>query len=92
MFGNKGIGCMECFLSLYGQKRLYTWTQLNSTINVGDITLTVQDPVDWNVGETIVVASTSFDHYEAESRNIVTVNGNIITVDTPFNNFHFAGV
>lgn len=92
MFGNKGIGCMECFLSLHGQKRLYTWTQLSSSINVGTNTLTVQDPVDWNVGETIVVASTSFDHFEAERRNIVAVSGNTITVDAPFKNFHFAGV
>jgi hypothetical protein len=92
MFGNKGIGCMECFISLHGQVRQYTWTMLSSSVNIGDTTLTVQDPVDWNAGEQIVVASTSFNHYEAERRNIVSVSGKTITVDAPFSNFHFAGV
>lgn len=92
MFGNKGIGCMECFLSLHGKPKQYTWTMLSNSITVGASSLTVQDPVDWQVGETIVVASTSFDHYEAERRKITAITGNTITVDAPFKNFHFAGV
>jgi cell migration-inducing and hyaluronan-binding protein len=92
MFGNKGIACMECFFSLHGQVRQYTWTLLANSVQVNDLTLTVQDAVDWRVGETIVVASTSFDHYEAERRNIVAINGTTITVDAPFKNLHFAGV
>ena len=92
MFGNKGIGCLECFISIHGKVRQYTWTMLSSSINVGDSTFTVQDPVDWNVGEEIVVASTSFYHYEAERRFITAVSGNSITVNAPFNNLHFAGV
>ena len=51
MFGNKGIGCMNCKLSMYGTPRPKTWTVISSTINVGDNTLTVQDTVDWKVGE-----------------------------------------
>jgi hypothetical protein len=37
--------------------------------------LTVLDPVDWRVGESIVVASTSYDHNEAEERIITFVSG-----------------
>lgn len=92
MFGNKGIACMECFFSLHGKVKQYTWTMLSTSITVGATTLTVQDAVDWQAGDSIVVASTSFDHFEAERRNIVSVNGNIITVDAPFKNLHFAGV
>jgi hypothetical protein len=62
MFGNKGIGCMECQFSMYGQIRSKTWTMLASTINVNALTLTVVDTVDWKVGERIAVASTSFEH------------------------------
>lgn len=62
MFGNKGIGCMECFLSLHGTPRLFTWTSLASTASVNSQTITVQDAVDWKVGDEIVIASTSFDH------------------------------
>lgn len=66
MFGNKGIGCMNCKFSMYGNPRLTTWTTIASTINVGDTTFTVKDNIDWQVGEVIVVASTSFEHTEAE--------------------------
>lgn len=65
MFGNKGIGCLNCQFSMYGQPRNRTWTQLAQTINAGDNTLTVLDYVDWMPGEQIVIASTSFDHNEA---------------------------
>lgn len=50
MFGNKCIACMECFISIHGKVRPYTWTMLDTTININSNTLTVQDPVDWQVG------------------------------------------
>lgn len=92
MFGNKGIGCLECFISIHGKVRQYTWTMLSTTIAAGDSTFTVQDPVDWAVGEEIVVASTSFDHNEAERRIITAISGSSVTVNAPFKNMHFAGV
>ena len=51
MFGNKGIGCMNCKFSMYGAPRTPTWTTIASTINVGDTTLTVSEAVDWQIGE-----------------------------------------
>ena len=65
MLGNKGIGCVECKLQMHGQKRLPTWTMISATINPEDTQFTVIEDVDWKVGETIVVASTSYDHNEA---------------------------
>lgn len=62
MFGNKGIGCMECFFSLHGQPKAFTWTSLASTAAVNSNSITVQDAVDWRVGDEIVIASTSFNH------------------------------
>ena len=50
MFGNKGIGCMNCKFSMYGTPRLKTWTTLAATINPADLTLTLNDDVDWVVG------------------------------------------
>lgn len=47
---------------MYGKKRLLTWSQLETSIAFGDTSFTVQDDIDWQVGESIVVASTSFDH------------------------------
>jgi len=49
--GNKGIGCIDCKLSMYGQPRTPTWTTIDATINKDDNTLTVSRNVDWKVGE-----------------------------------------
>ncbi len=92
MFGNKGIGCMECKFSMHGTPRVKTWTMITSTINIGDATFSVIDTVDWKVGEQIVVASTDFDHNQAEQRTIVSITGTTITVNEPFNYKHFGGV
>ena len=50
MFGNKGIGCMNCKLSMYGTPRVKTWTLITSTISPGESSFIVQDAVDWQVG------------------------------------------
>lgn len=62
MFGNKGIGCLECKFSMYGTPRNPTWTTIAATIQPNDISFTVSQDVDWKVGEQIVIASTSFIH------------------------------
>lgn len=50
MFGNKGIGCLECQLSMYGKKRTPTWTMIADTINAGDNQFSTIQDVDWKVG------------------------------------------
>ena len=82
--GNKGIGCIECKLSMYGKERTKTWTTLAATISVGDTSFTVNEPVDWVAGEEIVVASTDFDHNHAERRTITSVSGTTVTVSEQF--------
>ena len=84
IFGNKGIGCNNCKFSMYGIERTPTWTSLAATVNVGDTTLTVEDTIDWQVGEKIVVASTSFVPSEAESKVITNVAGKTLTLDSAF--------
>ena len=51
IFGNKGIGCLECKFSMHGKVRSHTWTMLSNPISAGDNTLVVQDSVDWQIGE-----------------------------------------
>jgi hypothetical protein len=92
MFGNKGIGCLECFISIYGHVRKYTWTVLSTTVNSGANTITVKDQVDWNVGEQIVIASTDFDHYQSEQRTIKNISGNTITLDQPLTYLHYSAI
>jgi hypothetical protein len=92
MFGNKGIGCLECFFSMHGQARTYTWSQLSATATANSSTITLQDAVDWRVGEEVVVASTGFDHNEAERRTITAISGTTITLNDTLKYQHFAGV
>ena len=61
-----------------------TWTTISANVNVGDTTFTTTDTVDWQVGEQIVVASTSFVHEQAERKTITAVSGNTFTVDSAF--------
>lgn len=64
-FGNKMIGCKNCKFNMHGVPRHPTWTDLNVTIQPGQSTLKLVEAVDWNVGESIAVASSSFNHYES---------------------------
>lgn len=80
-FGNKVIACHNCNLDIHGKKRTPTWTDLATTMNAGDDTITLIKPddvasIDWEMGDDVVIASTSFDHYEAETFRIVEVLGN----------------
>lgn len=60
--GNKVLGCRNCKFNMHGKIRK-TWTLITSTINPGDLTFTVNEPVDWINGDRIAIAATSFDHY-----------------------------
>ncbi|MEO0540171.1 MAG: hypothetical protein AAFZ80_04800, partial [Cyanobacteria bacterium P01_A01_bin.105] len=42
-----------------------SWTQLASTADAGDTTLTFTDPTGWEVGDRIAIASTDFDMNQA---------------------------
>lgn len=61
-FGNKVIGCYCCTFDMYGKVRNVTWTELSQTSSSGTTKVTLTTAVDWQVGEDIVVASSSFSH------------------------------
>ena len=89
-FGNKVLGCHLCTLDLHGSNRDVVWTELESTVSPGDLTLTLTQQVDWVVGDSIVVASSSFSHQQSEERVIKSIDATkkIITVDSPFVHEH----
>jgi hypothetical protein len=49
-FGNKVLGCMNCRFNMHGIVRKPTWSQITSTINVGDNQVKLLDAVDWVPG------------------------------------------
>lgn len=61
--GNKVLGCRNCKFNMHGKIRK-TWTLVTQTISPGNLSFTVNEPVDWVNGDRIAVAATSFDHYE----------------------------
>ena len=58
------------------------WTRLASTANVGDTTITLEVPVDWEVGADIVIATTGdrLSQIENEQRTIAAVSGDGLTL------------
>lgn len=74
IFGNKCIGVRYASLDMHGVPRDVTWTSLDSTVLPGSTQITLIEPVDWQVGEQIVIAPTGFDKFEAEKKTISGVS------------------
>ena len=55
-------------IEIHGKPRSKTWTELESTASAGSSSITLNTAVDWEAGEKIVLAPTSFSMYEAEER------------------------
>lgn len=88
-YGNKFIAVRGGVLDIHGVPRTPVWTFINETIYPGDTSLIMSEEVDWKGGETIVVASTSFDHAQSEEKIISHKSGNVVTVTTPFKYKHY---
>ena len=56
---------------------------LETTADVNSTQITLQEPVDWQVGEQIAIASTSYIGREAEKRTIKSIDSSkrVITLD-----------
>lgn len=92
-FGNKVISVRNSHIDIHGQPRDHTWTHVAATINPGDTSFTTTVSVDWQVGETVVIASTSYEMDEAEQMVIKTRNsGTSFEVTTPFKFKHYSAV
>jgi cell surface hyaluronidase len=86
--GNKFIGVMGGTLSLIGEERV-VWTKLAKTAQKGDQTITLLDTVDWQAGDTIVVAPTDFDYRQAETFTVKSVVGETVTLNSTINYLHY---
>lgn len=78
--GNKFIAAMNgATLNLHGEEKV-NWTQLDGTANPGAFSIVLAEPVDWEVGDSIVIAPTDFDPHQAEARRITSVSPNGKTI------------
>ena len=100
-FGNKVIGVNYGTLEMHGALRSHIWTDLKETAVAGATSITLNDvtggiPLDWQVGEEIVIASTDIVGRNAEQRTIASISNTstnpVITFTEPLAHKHYAGI
>lgn len=81
LYGNKVIGVRFGTLDIHGIPKQFTWSRLASTSEIGDDSITLQDEVDWSVGDEIVIAGTEWGNKGHETRFITAISGATLTLD-----------
>ncbi|KAM6958720.1 PKHD1 like 1, tandem duplicate 1 [Aplochiton taeniatus] len=71
--GSKVLGVFGA-LDLYGQPHDVYHTKLAETSPAGSNSLRLAKPVDWQVGDDVVISTSSYDPWETESRRIIAVS------------------
>ena len=92
IYGAKTLAVRHGTLDLHGKKLNVTWTRLDVTANPGDTTITLQEPVPWEIGGKVVIASTSYSQRENEEVEITAIDstGTILTIDSPLQYKHIS--
>ncbi|XP_039978517.1 PKHD1 like 1, tandem duplicate 1 [Xiphias gladius] len=87
--GSKVLGVFGT-LELYGQPHNVYHTKLAATADAGSNTLTLARPVDWQVGDEVVISTTSYNAWETEKRKItaVSADGRVLTLNQPLTHTH----
>lgn len=102
-YGNAVLAIRDGTLEMHGENRYMYWSQLAVTANAGDTQITLVDmgedvgsTLDWQVGETIVIASTDTESENAEFRNITAISdasgSPVITLDSALEFTHFGEI
>ena len=83
-------------LNLHGAYSSPTWTRLEdgSTAQIGDTSIRIEEPVEWQIGDDIVIVSTDFDPNQAEKRTITSVSEDKRTIyfDEPLVYIHWGEI
>ena len=79
---------------MYADTHEVTWTFLAESVCPNDSTLVLVEQVTWQIGEEIVISSTSYEPLEAETFTIADISndGLTITIDGKFQYEHIAQV
>ena len=94
VYGAKTLALRKGKIDMHGRPLNVTWTRLRVTAQAGDVSIHLQDYVDWDVGGKVVVASTSFSQRENEEKEIQSIqqgpHGSIITFTSPLEYEHIS--
>ncbi len=89
--GDRGIMMSGGTLNLHGNIT-NAWTKLAETAEKGSNTIEVLNADQWQVGDEIVLASTDYNPRQAETRHIMAISGNTITLDESLEYMHFGEI
>ncbi|XP_028646739.2 fibrocystin-L-like [Erpetoichthys calabaricus] len=67
-------------LDLHGKPHSIYRTKLAMTANAGSTSISLADAVDWQVGDDILITTTSYDPWQAETRQIVAISMDMKTL------------
>jgi len=96
--GSKGIGVPHGgLIDVHGRQFNPTWTRISATIWPGANVVFLLDANNWEVGQTIVVATSAMEDLDDDQNEIRTIvaidqSGRRIQVDSPFEYYHYGGV
>ncbi|XP_021369085.1 fibrocystin-L-like isoform X2 [Mizuhopecten yessoensis] len=76
IYGTKVLAVREGTLDLHGKPTLITWTMLAETAAADTDSINLEKAVDWNIGDTIVIATTgnSKSQIETEQKTIKDIS------------------
>ena len=66
-------------LSLHGKPKV-SWAKIDAKAEIGSTSITLNNPIDWNVGDEIIITSNRNNPYEAEKRTITELSQDFKTV------------
>ena len=94
VYGAKTLALRKGTLDIHGRTLNTTWTRLSTTAAAGSSQLHLQEYVDWDIGGTVVIASTSFSQRENEEKVIQSITagngGSVITLTEPLDYEHIS--
>jgi hypothetical protein len=76
-------------ISMHGDGVGGEWVRLAAHAAPGATSITVSKPLNWRVGDRVIVGPTRFNYLEAESRIVQSVSGNTVTFTVPLTFPHF---
>ncbi len=87
--GSGFIGAMMgATLHMHGQPRS-SWTQLTETADLGATSFRLKETMDWEIGDTVVIASTDYDCHQAEKRVISNKDDSTFYFQSPLAYVHY---
>ena len=99
IYDRMGLGIMvgpSGVLEMFGHLYQPTWTRLAATASAGATELVLAEPVDWQPGQQIVVATSArADYPVADGNDLRTITGVVqgttVTLDRPLDWRHYGG-